>query len=97
MATSSSNTMATPTAAPATRLRRLSRDAARANKSSSLLGAMAAEARGSPRTRVPVRISRRLCSTTLPQLILPVPQTSGQDGGLPRGLGQGQPLRVQNL
>lgn len=64
--------MATPTAAPATRLRRLSRDAARANKSSSLLGAMAAEARGSPRTRVPVRISRRLCSTTLPRLIPPV-------------------------
>ncbi|XP_023579325.1 uncharacterized protein LOC101572444 [Octodon degus] len=43
--------MATPTAAPATRLRRLSRDAARASKSSSLLGAMAAEARDSPRAQ----------------------------------------------
>lgn len=41
--------MATPTAAPATLLRRLSRDAARASRSSSLLGAMVAEARGSPR------------------------------------------------
>lgn len=49
MATSSSSTMATPTAAPATRLRRLSRVAARASRSSSLLGAMAAEARGAPR------------------------------------------------
>ena len=39
--------MATPTAAPATRLRRLRRDAARASRSSSLLGAMVAEARGS--------------------------------------------------
>lgn len=45
--------MATPTAAPATRLRRLRRDAARASRSSSLLGAMASEARGSPRAPEP--------------------------------------------
>lgn len=45
--------MATPTAAPATRLRRLRRDAARASRSSSLLGAMASEARRSPRAPEP--------------------------------------------
>lgn len=40
MATSSTSTMATPTAAPATRFLRLSREAASARRSSSPLGAM---------------------------------------------------------
>lgn len=88
MATSSSSTMATPTAAPATLLRRLSRDAARASKSSSLLGAMVAGVRGSPRARAPVWISRRLCRTTLPAAdsscdSSAVPQTACQGGNLP--------------
>ncbi|XP_032348647.1 uncharacterized protein LOC116667582 isoform X1 [Camelus ferus] len=71
MATSSSSTMATPTAAPATRLRRLSRDAARASKSSSLLGAMAAEARSSPRT--PEAVAGLGPGSGSPRRLLPAP------------------------
>lgn len=102
MATSSSSTMATPTAAPATRLRRLSRDAARASRSSSLLGAMAAEARGSP--RAPEAVAGLGPGSGPPRRLRPgppapagsrlsgaVPQTFRQGGGSRGELGQGAP------